>query len=267
MRIYADISRLPNVGPELASVIIQVAPTPPVGSAPVPVNGKFYVDLPEGVAPPRIDLGSKLLGPAPANVVPAIFAGLLAKYSKYSFVQYNALLTSADVAALDLAATFPASAGPPPLSWATRAQVGRGAGPDAGLAPNSVAVLPQNNTTSPARPGLLVTDTIDISADIPAGTTEFLVYWKIHEYVVTADVLDYDSPTPGANEAALKQLVEVDQSPVDFAVYLSANDGGGYSPVGRLIPCAVCDPGTKIRLAFVNTSSTKRYVASYALLY
>ena len=266
MRIYADINRLPNVGPELASVIIQVAPTPPVGAAPVPVNGKFYVDLPEGVAPPRIDLASKLLGPAPANIIPAIFDGLLAKYTKFSFVQYNALLVSTDVADLDLTATFPASAAPP-VTWATRAQVGRGAGPDAGLAPNSVAVLPQNNTTTPARPGLLITDTIDISADIPAGTTEFLVYWKIHEYAVTQDVMTYDGPTPGANEAAIKQLFEVEQSPVDFEVYLSANDGGGYSPVRRLVPCAVCDPGTLIRLAFVNKSPTKRYIASYALLY
>jgi hypothetical protein len=267
MRIFADISRLPDLGPEVDSVIIQVAPTPPVGSAPVPINGKFYVDLPEGVVPPPIDIGSRLLGAAPANIIPAIYDGLLAKFSKYNFIQYNVLLTSADVADLDLAATFPASAGPPPVSWATRAQVGRGAGPDAGLAPNSVAVLPQNNTTVPPRPGVLITDTIDISGDIPAGTTEFLVYWKIHEYTVTPDVMDYDGPSPGTNEAAIKQLFEVEQSPADFEVYLSANDGGGYSLVSRLVPCAVCDPGTKIRLAFVNKSTTKKYIASYALLY
>lgn len=267
MRIYADINRLPDVGPEPDSVVIQVAPTPPVGSSPVPANGKFYVELPDGVSPPPIGVGSKLLGPPPANILPAIYNGLLARFPKFSFVRYNALLTSADMAALDLGATFPGIPGPPPVTWATRAQVGRAVGPNAGLAPNAVALLPENTTTTPSRPGVLITDTIDISGDIPAGTTEFLVYWKIHEYAVTPDVMDYDGPSSGTNEPAIKGLYEVDQSPTDLEVYLSANDGGGYSPVRRLIPCAVCDPGTQIRLAFVNKSPTKRYLASYALLY
>jgi len=267
MRIYADINRLPNVGPEPDSVIIQVAPTPPVGSAPVPSNGKFFVDVPDGVFPPPINAGSKLLGPGPLNIVPSIFNGLLRAFPRYSFVRYNALLVSADVDALDLTAEFPVSSGPPPVKYITRAQTGRGGVPNAGLAPNSVAVLAQNSTTTPVRPGCLITDTIDISADIPAGASEFIVYWKIHEYTVTEDVMAYDGPGVGTNEAALKGLVEVEQSPADFQVYLSANDGGGYSPVGRLVPCAVCDPGTLIRLAFVNTSPNKRYLASYALLY
>jgi hypothetical protein len=266
MRIYADINRLPDAGAEPDLVIIQVAPTPAVGSAPVPINGKFYVDIPDGVSPPAITAASKLLGGA--SIIPEIFTGLLSKFPKYSFVRSNTLLVSADVAALDLAATFPASAGPPPVAWTTRAQVGRGAGPGAvGLAPNAVAILAQNNTTSPVRPGLLITDTIDISADIPAGASELVVYWKIHEYGVTSDVMDYDSPSPGTNTAAIKQLSEVNQSPADFEVYLSTNDGTGYSLVSRLIPCAVCGPGTLIRLAFVNKSTTKRYLASYAILY
>lgn len=264
MRIYADISRIPNVGPEASSVIIQVAPTPPVGSAPVPVNGKFYVDIPEGVQPPPIGIGSTLLGAG--SILPPIYNSFLAKFPKYSFIKFNPLLTSADSAALDLTATFPV-VGPPLSAWATRAQVGRGAGLNLGLAPNTVAVLPQNNSVFPARPGVLITDTIDISADIPAGAREFQVYWKIHQYAVTSDVMAYDGPLAGQNEAAIKQLFEVDQSPPDFEVYLSSNDGAGYSPVRRMMPCAVCDPGTNIRLAFVNKSPTKIYIASYAILY
>jgi len=266
MRIYADINRLPNAGAEPASVIIQVAPTPAVGSS-TPANGKFYVEVPEGVSPPVVTTSSRLLGAVPANIVPAIYNGLLRAFSRYDFVSYNALLVSADVDLLDLTATFPVDPGPPAVKYITRAQVGRGLAAEEGLAPNSVALLAQNDTTTPARPGLLVTDTIDISADIPAGTTDFLVYWKIHEYAVSADVMDYDSASPGTNEAAIKSLVEVDQSPSDLEVYLSANDGGGYSRVERLVPCSVCDPGTLIRVAFINKSSTKRYIASYALLY
>jgi hypothetical protein len=267
MRIYADINRLPNVGPELTSVIIQVAPTPPVGSASVPTNGKFYVDIPEGVSPPPILITSQLLGVGPTDIVPVIYANLLARFPRYSYVRYNTLLISADVDALDLTASFPVAPGPPPETYVTRAQVGRGGFVNAGLAPNSVAVLSQNNTTTPPRPGCLITDTIDISGDILAGTTDFLVVWKIHEYTVTSDVMAYDGPNVGLNQAAIKQLVEVDQSPVDFEVWLSPNDGGGYSPVRRLIPCVVCDPGTLIRLAFINKSPTKRYLASYAVMY
>lgn len=261
MRIYADINRLPDVGPEPESVIIQVAPT---GSTPVPVNGKFYVDVPEGVAPPTISATSRLLGPG--NIVGTLFEGLLAKFPRYNFIHYNALLTSADVDGLDLTASF-SDPGPPLTSFSTRAQVGRGAGVNGGLAPNSVAVLPLNSTTSPARPGVLITDTIDISGDVPAGVNEFLVYWKIHQYTLSHDISAYDGPDAGANEASLKRLVEIDQEPAGFEVYLSANDGGGYSRVRRLMPCVVCDLGTNIRLAFLNTSPDKIYIANYAILY
>jgi len=264
MRIYADINRLPNTGPESSSVIIQVAPTPEVGAS-VASNGKFYVDVPDGVTPPSISSTSRLLGPN--NVLDSIFEGLLARFPRYNYIHYNGLLTSADVDLLDLTAAFPASS-TPLIAWATRAQVGRGGGVDEGLAANSVAVLPQNSLVSPVRPGVLITDTIDISADVPAGVDNFLVYWKIHEYSVTHDVMAYDGPNANQNAPAIKNLVEVDQEPSDFEVYLSASDGAGYSQVRRLVPCGTCDPGTNIRLAFVNKSAgTKRYLANYAILY
>jgi hypothetical protein len=267
MRIYADIGRFPNAGPEPSLVIVQVAPTPPPGFQPIPSNGKFYLDVPEGVQPPPIDSTSRLLGPVPANIVPSIFNGLLRGFPGFRFVRYNAFLTSTDVDALDLTATFPVNPGPPPVKYATRVQVGRGGGINQGIAPNSVAILAQNPTTTPVRPGVLITNTIDISGDIPAGTTRFAVYWKIHEYAVTADVMAYDGPNVGANDAALKGLLEVDQSPTDLEVYLSTNDGGGYSRVERLVPISTCDTGTLIRLAFVNKAVSKRYLASYAVIY
>jgi len=254
MRIYADINRFPVLGPfpEPESVIVQVAPTPSVGSPPVPVNGKFYVEIPEGVNPPPIGFSSRLSGPTPANVVPAIFQNLLDRFPSYSSVQYNALLSSADAGLLDSTASLPAALG----GFATRAQIS--------FAPNATAVLAQNGTTVTPRPGVLITDTITL----PVPKSEFLVYWKIHEYAVSPDVMDYDGPSSGANTPATKGLVEIDQSPADFQVYLSASDGAGYTLVSRLRPCAVCDPGDKIRLAFFNTSTVaKRYLASYAILY
>lgn len=261
MRIYADVNRLPDLPiNETDSVIIQVSPTPPVGTH-TPVNGKFVVDIPDGVVPPTINETSRLINPL-NNVVDPIFQGLLRAFPGYRNVSYNALLTSSDLALLDTTATFPFNPGPPVQFWSTRAQTGRVVAP-AGVAPNSVAMLAENPHPNPPRPGLLITDTIDIGpATGGAGANNFLVYWKVYTMSVSEDEMDYST---GINNPALKNLVEVQQDIVD--VYLSVNDGGGYTPVTRLSPCVTCDPGTLVRLAFVNHNPTKVYLAAYAVLF
>jgi hypothetical protein len=261
MRIYADVNRLPDLPVnETDSVIIQVSPTPPVGTY-TPVNGKFVVDIPDGVVPPTINETSRLINPL-NNVVDSIFQGLLRAFPGYRNVSYNPLLTSTDLALLDTTATFPFNPGPPVQFWSTRAQTGR-VGVPAGVAPNSVAMLAENPHPNPPRPGLLITDTIDIGpATGGVGANNFLVYWKVYTMMVTEDVMDYST---GINSPALKNLVEVQQDIVD--VYLSVNDGGGYTPVTRLSPCVTCDPGTLVRLAFVNHNPTKVYLAAYAVLF
>jgi hypothetical protein len=261
MRIYADVNRLPDLPVnETDSVIIQVSPTPPVGTY-TPVNGKFVVDIPDGVVPPTINETSRLINPL-NNVVDPIFQGLLRAFPGYRNVSYNPLLTSTDLALLDTTATFPFNPGPPVQFWSTRAQTGR-VGVPAGVAPNSVAMLAENPHPNPPRPGLLITDTIDIGpATGGVGANNFLVYWKVYTMMVTEDVMDYST---GINSPALKNLVEVQQDIVD--VYLSVNDGGGYTPVTRLSPCVTCDPGTLVRLAFVNHNPTKVYLAAYAVLF
>lgn len=261
MRIYADVNRLPDLPiNETDSVIIQVSPTPPVGTY-TPVNGKFVVDIPDGVVPPTINETSRLINPL-NNVVDPIFQGLLRAFPGYRNVSYNPLLTSTDLALLDTTATFPFNPGPPVQFWSTRAQTGR-VGVPAGVAPNSVAMLAENPHPNPPRPGLLITDTIDIGpATGGAGANNFLVYWKVYTMSVSEDEMDYST---GINNPALKNLVEVQQDIVD--VYLSVNDGGGYTPVTRLSPCVTCDPGTLVRLAFVNHNPTKVYLAAYAVLF
>lgn len=261
MRIYADVNRLPDLPVnETDSVIIQVSPTPPVGTY-TPVNGKFVVDIPDGVVPPTINETSRLINPV-NNVVDPIFQGLLRAFPGYRNVSYNALLTSSDLALLDTTATFPFNPGPPVQFWSTRAQTGRVVAP-AGVAPNSVAMLAENPHPNPPRPGLLITDTIDIGpATGGAGANNFLVYWKVYTMSVSEDEMDYST---GINNPALKNLIEVQQDIVD--VYLSVNDGGGYTPVTRLSPCVTCDPGTLVRLAFVNHNPTKVYLAAYAVLF
>lgn len=263
MRIYADVNRLPNLpASETASVIIQVAPSPAVGVS-TPINGKFVVDIPDGVYPPRVTEASRLIDiSSPDYITGEIYENLRRAFAGYPHVVYNPLLTSADVGLLDPTATFPFDPGPPAQSWSSRSQLGRAAAP-AGVAPNSVALLPENPYATPPRPGLLITDTIDIGpATGGIGANNFIVYWKVYTMTVTDDVMNYGA---GTNTPAIKNLVEVQQDLV--GVFLSVNDGAGYTPVSRLSPCVTCDPGTLLRLAFVNHNPFKVYLAAYAVLF
>lgn len=262
MRIYADVNRLPDTPPENLT-IIQVAPSPPVGTV-TPINGKFVVDIPDGVFPPTINENSCLIDTGTSYYITGpIYDSLRQTFPGYANVLFNQLLTSADIALLDLAATFPYDPGPPVKTWPTRCQVGRGGAPPLGVAPGSIALLPENMYTSPTHPGLLVTSTIDISAMTGGlGASNFLVYWKVYQVYVDNDVMDYST---GTNTPALKNLVEINQD--DVKCFLSVNDGAGYTPAPRLTPCVTCAPGTLVRLAFVNHQAYKAYLMAYALIF
>lgn len=264
MRIYADVNRLPNAAPETTSTIIQVGLSPSVGTQ-TPINGKFVVDIPEGVTPPRITELSRLVDSVDPNyIVDDLYEGLRRAFPDYRNVVYNQLLTSNDVLGIDSTATFPYHPGPPARAWASRYQTGRGSGAPVGLSPCSVALLPENTTTAPPRPGLMVTKTIDISAATGGrGANNFIVYWKVYRMVVTDDVLNYGT---GANTPTIKNLLEINQDEIE--VFLSVNDGAGYTPVPRLSPVVTCEPGTRLRLAFVNHHPiNKVYITAYAVLF
>jgi hypothetical protein len=254
MRIYGDINRL---GSDPTAYVIQVGPTPEVGTVTV-VNGKFILDVPEGVRVPDP------LPTSTTTLLNQIFQGLLPGHS-YTHAHYNALLTGADSGNLDPLARFPVESGPPVRSWGVRAQIGRSGAPsDNGLAPNSVCIFPNNSKVTPPRPGLLITNTIDVSSQVPEGVNNFSVYWKIYSSTTSEDVMNYST---GTNIPALKTVTEIDQQPEGFEVYASTNDGGGYSRVTRMVPCTSCDRGTALRLAFVNHSVSPVFLASYAVLY
>ncbi len=255
MRIYADINR---VGADPNDYIVQVGLTPPVGSQ-VNVNGKFILDVPNGVSVPD-PIPSTLAG-----LTDAIYDGLLSLYPRYGFVQYNALVTGADSNLLDTTAVFPYDHGPPLRTWEVRAQVGRfGAPSDNGLAPNGVKILAQNNAVVPARPGVLITDTIDVSADVPAGVTDVMVHWCIASTSITNDVMNYNT---GENTPSLKTMVEVTQNPATLEAYISTDDGASYDRLYLDTPFTAAVAGTLLRVAFVNLGSAPVTLVSYALLY
>ena len=253
------------------SSIIQVEKNPPNG-VPVSRNGQFMVPIAEGVKV-AVEPDSFILpSGAPNSVVARNFAGLLVQFPQYDNILFNPLIEGADMDDLDPAGVLNEGS-PITASHISRFQFGRGtAGPlPTGNAPNSVAVLPQNDAPGFGleRPGVLVTDTIDVGPLTGGvGAMEFAVYWYIYEFDTTVDVRSEFGATAGLNTPAIRQVIELDQEPSDFEVFISINDGANFFPVQRLVPIAFCNPGLLIRLAFKNTNSlNKRYIAHYGLLF
>jgi len=253
MRIVVDTS---------TGNILQVEKTPELGTL-VAFNGKSTAPIPE-MGAVDISAASYVLPVDGGDVLSEAYASMLAQFPMYNNIVFNPLISALDIAALDLAALFT------PTGDITRAMVGRGAGPlPVGHMPNMVAVLAQNNRVSPSRPGVLISDTIDITAATSGlGADEVMVWWHLLGFETTHDVTSSYGATAGQNEPAIRSIVEVNPEPSGFAVYISHDDGANYTQVNRLEPTDLLTYGTALRIAFVNTSNTNtRYMAAYAILF
>jgi hypothetical protein len=254
MRVVADQS---------TANIIQAEKTPDVGDF-RPFNGKFACPIPEMVAV-EVTGSSYVLPVDGGDVMSLAMAQMLVQYPMYSNIVFNPFLTAADVADMDLTATFPGA--PPEI---TRAFVGRGIGPlPVGIAPNVMGVLPRNNKIAPFRPGMLISGTIDIGPLTGgAGADEFMVWWKLYAFSTSDDVTSSYGATSGQNDPALRNIIEVDPDQAGFEVHLSHDDGLTYTQMNRLEPTDFFTFGTLLRIAFRNTNNTnRRYIAAYSILF
>lgn len=243
----------------------------PVSTSGIPINGKYLLPIPPGLEVP-VTSASYILPIDGGDVTSQAYARLLASMPMFENVYFNSLLTATDLADIDLLATFKDSEPPydppnPPQYFPTRCQIGRpGGGPTAGQMPTHTAILPNNASVTPNHPGVLVTQDIDISAYTgPAGTDEFLCYWQLYSFATSADVAT--SMNGGANTPAIRTYTESDPEPMDFSVYLSLDSGVNWCPVGSGEPLSFFNKSTTIRLAFVNRSRAKLYLASFAVLF
>lgn len=203
------------------------------------------------------------------TIVGKSYAELLASYPMYNHIVFNPLLMDADMTDFDLTSivTFEDPDGNV-FTGNTRAQIGRYPGSQAGYSPISCALLPQNPHVTPPRAGLLLTNTIDISFQTDGeGATEFMVWWKIYEINCSHDINSSYGYLEGTNQPAMRTMKEIEQEPNEWDVALSVDDGTTFHKVGRLEPISFCDPGTKIRLLFVNNNPYKMYLASYAIMF
>lgn len=261
MRIVFDLGSLTNA-PNAA--MLQVEKSPEVGDE-FPFNGRFAVPVPEGAALQTNELPSPF---TVQDVVDQLAGKLLAIYPMYSNIFYNFLMSPADIADLDLQPNPPVSP-VDSITPLTRAQSGRGVGPlSVGTTPNMTAILGQNNQTTPPRPGMLITQPVDIGPLTGGvGSDSFMVWWWLWEFDTDHDVISDFGGTAGSNDPAIKTITETDQEPMDFQVYISHDDGASWTPVGRLEPVDMLSFNTDVRLAFVNTGLDKVYLAAYAVLF
>jgi hypothetical protein len=227
------------------------------GNGAVKVNGKFVPAIPD-IAPVSVDGSSYVVPVDGGDVTSRAFVNMLTQFPMYGHALFNPLLTAADVAALDLTASF----GSDP----TRAAVGRAVGPlPVGQSPNRTRVLRRNPVT--LSPGVLVTDTIDVSAIVPGGIDEVLVWWKLEGLSRTQDVSSSYGATAGQDDPCLVSLLPQVPEPAGFDVYASSDDGVTWYPAGYLTPTDLVNLGTLVRLAFVNNGSQDRRLSGFGLLF
>lgn len=250
--------------------ILQAERTPPLGEAHIS-NGRYYVPIPEGVKV-VLDSSSFILPSSDPGSIPSqAYLGLLRQFPQFTQMIWNPLIEGADILQLDPLGVLNEGA-PVVSSYPARFQAGRGVGPLAlGNAPNSVALLKTNDTLGAGndKPGVLVTTTLDITAQtLGAGATEFAVFWYLYDFQTGVDARATVGTYAGVNQSALRQITELESDPLGFSAWLSPNGGGNFVEVQKLKPVAFCDPTTKLKVAFKNTSNrAKRYVAGYALLF
>lgn len=248
--------------------ILQVEKVPLVGET-AAINGKYVLPTPEGVTVYVTPDSVVLPVSDPNSVVGQAYAGLLAQFPQYENILFNPLLEDTDLDDLDFAATF---TDPNTFDvFSPRASTGRGTGGPltSGQAPTNTSLLPANDAVTPTRPGLIITDEIDVGAlTMNVGADEFVVYWYLYDCSTTEDVRSSFGALAGQNLPALRNVIETDQEPLDFQAYISTNGGASWVEVQRLVPVSFCDKAKTIRLAFRNNNTDQRkYTAAYAVMF
>ena len=238
------------------------------------VNGRYALAFPDGVSF-EINSNSYVLPVDGNDLSSRGFAELLAKYPMFGHIHFNPILSDQDL--LEFSANDAwIDPNVPAVNNYPRFQTGRAAsGVDDGNSPVSTALLSTNNTVTPSKPGLIVTDPIDISNFVGTvssggGTDQFMVYWKIFSFQDSHDILSRKAAFGKhgeLNQATLKQMIEVDQEPADLSVYISIDNGITWFRVSRLQVISFCCKVDNFRLAFVNTGDEKVYLANYAVLF
>lgn len=274
MRLHVDLGSHFVTPP--TDRIVQVDNDPPFGSF-SNVTGDYLIPSVDGTAI-SVSLNSFVSPIDGLDVNSEIFGQLLARFPQYSHVYFNPMLTSTDVAAMDLTASLTALFDPDPLggpnpavySLPTRVKIGRSGAIPSGMMPNGLALPPLNQRVLPNRPGLVITQNIDLTAATGGvGADDFMVYWKVYGPAVSFDIAGGNiGSTAGDNEPSFRYLGEINQEAPSFKCFISVDDGQNWVQVQRLTQVAFCGKTNQVRLAFTNESPTTTFqISSFALLF
>ena len=284
MRLLVDL-RTHLSDPDPDPQIIQVQRVPVEGpEGREAINGKYVLPMPLNLSFPITSDDHILDGDGnidAGSVVSKGYAHLLARFPMYENIYFNPLLTSDHVAELvettggtDSWEHFIDRSLDPPAIFYPRFQTGRGEGVSGdGQMPTHTALLPVNDTVTPNRPGLIVTQQIDIGPhtldcdDNPVGADEFMLFWKLYKFEVTHDLAAEAGLHAGKNEPALRLIEETDDEPGGFSAYISVDDGVNWCRANLLEPLAFCEKTTKVLIAFRNDTAEKLFLASFALMF
>ena len=253
-----------------SDAVVSTQSDPEVGGM-TTTNGQYLIVVPPGAAV-TVDETS-----TPASVAADSAAELLIRYPMYDHVLYNYFLDSTDVGDLDLSSSAPQPNGgsvvsgtPPTLDPGPvpRCQVGRAIGPNPGVAPNSVAMLPSNPTALIPTYGCIILATVDLTPFNPGtpGTDNLMLWWDIATVVTSEDVAHGYNTTLGVNTPAIRSSVKADQEPADYYVYVSVDDGVSWAQADYLEPTDLAAAGTDLRVAFVWEGAQKLYLNGFAVM-
>lgn len=258
MRVLVDLkTQFTAIAPE----VTQVEKTPPSEEG-TPINGRYVLPIVTGIEFP-ITSDDYVLPVDGEDISSKSFSHLLAQFPEFADIYFNPLLTEAQLTELDPFFSF---VDPHiPASYYPRLQAGW---PTEGQMPTHTALLPQNDAGSYSRPGLLVTQNIDISAFTPpGGVTDFMVYWKLLDFDVSHDVRAAFGDAAGQNTPAIRRVYEVDQEPSGFSAYISPDNGVTWYDAGLLETVTMANPTTSFRVAFKNTADAKVFLANFAVMF
>lgn len=282
MRILVDLaSHISAVNGGGNSPLITQVEVVPETDEDTPINGRYSIPTIKGVEMVIPEDAVILNGAGQidgSDICSAIYANLLAMFPMFDNVYFNPLLTPDHVNELDFTKTFKDVSTTPAVFFPSRFQTGRepigpGQALDPGQMPTHTALLPANTLVTPTRPGMMITDLINIGPYTldkhgnQVGADEFMVYWKLYEFNVTQDITADYGANSGTNTPAIRNIVEIAQEPTGFSAYISTDDGANWCQVGLIEPIAFCDKTKSFRLAFRNDSANKVFIAAFAVLF
>jgi hypothetical protein len=125
-------------------------------------------------------------------------------------------------------------------------------------------VPPTNTQVTVAAAGGVVGYTI---VESHPGTDEVMMWWEINRMTTSEDQGSTQASTPTLNTPAVKNLVEISAEDTSLLVYVSVDDGVSWYLTPYLEPVDLISAGTELRVAFINTGTSKLYVGGFCVLF